>query len=186
MRGIPKRGTSRRKNRSVTPAYSLWTLGHGNRFFIYFHFCAIIKYIFPRRYPFDKGTKEQEVKMSKEAGMARKGYEKLIVWQKADELAYQVYLETRRFPKEELYGITSQVRRASISIPTNIAEGTGRQGRNELRQFVNISLGSMAEVSYLLGFCRRLGYLNESRYNLLEGLRVEVWALLWRFYQSLV
>lgn len=118
--------------------------------------------------------------------MVKKGYEKLIVWQKADDLAYRVYAETKNFPKDELYGITSQLRRAVISVPTNLAEGTGRQGKNELRQFVNISLGSMAEVSYLLGFCNRVGYLSDDKFNSLEGLRVEVWALLWRFYQSLL
>lgn len=62
-----------------------------------------------------------------------KGYKKLIVWQKADALAFEVYLETKNFPKEEIYGMTSQLRRAALSIPTNIVEGTGRQGKNELR-----------------------------------------------------
>ena len=78
------------------------------------------------------------------------GYKKLIVWQKADELAYQVYIETRNFPKEEIYGITSQLRRAALSVPTNIVEGYGRQSKNELRRFTNIALGSLAEVKYLI------------------------------------
>lgn len=60
-----------------------------------------------------------------------KGYKKLIVWQKADELAYQVYLETEKFPKHEIYGITSQLRRAAVSVPTNIVEGVGRQARQK-------------------------------------------------------
>ena len=77
-----------------------------------------------------------------------KGYKKLIVWRKADELAYQIYLETKKFPKDEVYGITSQLRRAAFSVPTNIVEGTGRQGKNEMRQFVNIALGSLAETEY--------------------------------------
>jgi four helix bundle protein len=113
-----------------------------------------------------------------------KGYKKLIVWQKADELAYQVCLETKKFPKDEIYGITSQLRRAAISIPTNIVEGTGRQGKNELRQFINIALGSLAETEYLLEFCSRLGYLNKESYNKLESLRKEVGGLLWNFYKS--
>ncbi len=75
-----------------------------------------------------------------------KGYKKLIVWRKADELARQVYLETKKFPKDEMYGITSQLRRAAISIPTNIVEGTGRQNKNELKQFINVALGSLAET----------------------------------------
>ena len=59
--------------------------------------------------------------------MSEAGYKKLLVWQKADELAYQVYLETKKFPKEEIYGITSQLRRAALSIPTNLVEGRGRR-----------------------------------------------------------
>ncbi len=114
-----------------------------------------------------------------------KGYKKLIVWQKADELVYQIYLETKKFPKDEIYGITSQLRRAAISIPTNIVEGTGRQGKNELRQFLNIALGSLAETEYLLEFCYRLGYLKEADYNRLEGLRKETGGLLWNFHKSL-
>jgi len=114
-----------------------------------------------------------------------KGYKKLIVWQKADELTYQVYLETKKFPKDEIYGITSQIRRAAISIPTNVVEGTGRQSKKELKQFVNIALGSLAETEYLLEFCLRLKYLNEESYERLEGLRKDLGALLWRFYKSL-
>jgi four helix bundle protein len=58
-----------------------------------------------------------------------RGYRKLIVWQRADELAYQVYISTKDFPKEEIFGVTSQLRRASLSVSTNIVEGYGRQGR---------------------------------------------------------
>ena len=114
-----------------------------------------------------------------------KGYKKLIVWQKADELAYQVYLETKKFPKDEIYGITSQLRRAVISVPTNIVEGTGRQGKKEMRQFANIALGSLAETEYLLDFCFRLTYLNDESYRRLESLRKDVGGLLWNFYKSL-
>ncbi len=113
-----------------------------------------------------------------------KGYKKLIVWQKADELAFQVYIETKKYPKDEIYGITSQLRRAVISIPTNIVEGTGRQNKNELKQFINIALGSLAETEYLLEFCFRLKYLKEKDYNRLESLRREVGGLLWNFYNS--
>jgi len=67
---------------------------------------------------------------------------------------------TKNFPKEETFGITSQIRRAALSVPTNIAEGYGGQGRKELRQFANIALGSLAEVRYSLDFSLRLQYLN--------------------------
>jgi len=114
-----------------------------------------------------------------------KGYKKLTTWQKADELAYQIYLETKNLPKDETYGMTSQLRRAAISVPTNIVEGVGRQGKKEFKQFTNIALGSLAETEYLLEFCFRLKYFNETTYNRLESLRSEVGRLLWRLYQSL-
>ena len=108
-----------------------------------------------------------------------------MVWQKADELAYEVYLETKKFPEDEIYGITSQLRRAVLSIPTNIVEGAGRQGKKELKQFINISLGSLSETEYLLEFCLRLKYLSKEVYQKLEGLRNKTGALLWKFYKSL-
>lgn len=116
--------------------------------------------------------------------MKEKGYKKLIVWQKADELAYQVYLETKKFPKEETYGITSQLRRAVLSIPTNLVEGVGRQGRREVKQFANIALGSLAETEYLLEFSLKLKYFDQKVYSKLENLRQEVGNLLWKFYLS--
>jgi len=114
-----------------------------------------------------------------------KSYKKLIVWQKADEFAYQIYIATKSFPREEVYGITSQLRRASLSVPTNIVEGTGRQGKKELKRFSNIALGSLLETEYLLEFCLRLKYLKKVEYDKLESLRSQVGALLWKFNKSL-
>ena len=111
-------------------------------------------------------------------------YKKLIVWQKADQLAYQIYLISKNFPREEQFGLTSQLRRAAISIPTNIVEGTGRQSKGETKQFVNIALGSFVEVDYLLGFCKRLEFFSEQDYPKLLQLKQEVGALLWCFYKS--
>ena len=65
--------------------------------------------------------------------MGEAGYKKLVVWQKADELAFEVYLATRTFPKDEIYGVISQLRWAALSVPTNIVEGSGRQGKKELK-----------------------------------------------------
>ena len=109
----------------------------------------------------------------------------MVVWQKADELAYQVYLATKSFPKEEIYGITSQLRRAVLSIPVNIVEGYGRQGKKELKQFLNIALGSLAETEYLIDFSLRLNYLTIEKHNKLQNLRIEVGKLLWRFFKSI-
>ena len=117
--------------------------------------------------------------------MEKKGYKKLKVWEKADELAFGVYLATKTFPKDERFGLTSQLRRAALSVPTNIVEGYGRHGRNELRQFVNIALGSLAETEYLLEFSLRLEYFTEEKYDRLESLREETGKLLWGFYESL-
>jgi len=114
-----------------------------------------------------------------------KGYKKLLVWKKADELARAVYKATLKFPKEEVFGITSQLRRAVLSIPTNLVEGQGRQNRGELRQFVNFAMGSAAETEYLLDFCVHLGYLDEEALKQIQPLRHHVGALLWRFYQSI-
>ena len=117
--------------------------------------------------------------------MEEKGYKKLIVWKKADELSYQVYIETKYFPKEEIYGITSQLRRAALSVPTNIVEGYGRQGKKELKQFINIALGSLAETEYLLDFSLKLNLLNKENHKELQDLRQEVGRLLWKFYKSI-
>ena len=113
-----------------------------------------------------------------------KGYKKLIVWQKANELAYQIYIKSKDFPRDELFGITSQLRRAALSIPTNIAEGMGRQNKRETKQFVNIALGSLAEIEYLMEFCTRLKYLNNDEYEYLDKQRSEIGSMLWGLYQS--
>ena len=117
--------------------------------------------------------------------MARPGYEKLLVWQKADELAFQIYVATKGFPREELYAMTSQLGRAALSVPTNIVEGYARQGKNEFRQFANIALGSLTETKYPLGFCLRLKYLKPQEHSRLGALAEDTGRLLWRFYESL-
>lgn len=114
-----------------------------------------------------------------------KGYEKLIVWQVADEFVFQIYERTKGFPRQEQYGLIAQLRRAAVSIPTNIAEGTGRQGKNETRQFANIALGSLAECEYLVRLSSRLGFFNEHDRSELCALSDRVGALLWGFYKSL-
>lgn len=116
--------------------------------------------------------------------MENKAYKKLLVWEKADRLAHGIYLVTKNFPREEIYGITSQLRRAAVSVPTNIVEGTGRQNKGELRQFANIALGSLFEVEYLLEFSCRSHFITKDEFNRLDQLRNEVGALLWGFYKS--
>jgi len=112
-------------------------------------------------------------------------YKELIVWQKADELAIEVYKVTKGFPKDEIYGLTSQLRRAVLSIPTNIVEGYARKGDKELARFVNIAIGSMTETEYLLDFSKRLGYISENEYNRIDEIRGEAGKLLWSFYKKI-
>ena len=113
-----------------------------------------------------------------------KSFQGLVVWKQADDLAFEIYKITRSFPKDELYGITSQLRRAALSVPTNLAEGSGRQNKAETRQFANVALGSLFEVESLLKFSFRLGFLSQDDYSLLENQRGKVGALLWGFYRS--
>lgn len=116
--------------------------------------------------------------------MGVRGYEKLKAWQKADELVVDVYLVTQKFPKDELFGLTSQLRRAAVSIPTNLAEGSGRQGKNEIKYFANVALGSLAEVTYLIDLSKKLHFIADAEHKRLISLREELGALLWGFYKS--
>lgn len=94
-------------------------------------------------------------------------------------------MATQNFPRREIYGITSQLRRASLSVPTNLVEGMGRGSQKELIRFTNIALGSLAETEYLLEFSVRLGHLSQAQFKELEKLRSNVGAKLWSFYKTL-
>ncbi len=102
----------------------------------------------------------------------------LKVWQRAHEFALVAYKATAQFPKEELYGITNQLRRSSVSIPTNIAEGCGRNSNAELARFLQIAMGSAAEAEYQLLLCRDLNYLSETQYTRLSNEIVEIRRML--------
>lgn len=115
----------------------------------------------------------------------KQGYEDLKVWQKSKELVRQVYLETKEFPKEELYGITNQIRRAAVSIPLNIAEGKGRFHTKEYIQFLFTARGSVNEVMTLLDICLDLGYLKEAPMKELKKCSGEIAAMLNGLIQSL-
>lgn len=89
--------------------------------------------------------------------MSIQSYQDLEIWQRSMDLAEQLYLLTRTFPKEELFGLTSQIRRAATSVPANIAEGWGRQGTAEFQQFLRIASGSLRELETHLLLARRVG-----------------------------
>ena len=91
-----------------------------------------------------------------------KNYKELLVWQKAMDLAAEVYKVVQMLPKEELYAMSSQLRRASVSIPSNIAEGNARNSTKEYIQFLSIARGSNSEVETQLLLCQRLCLLRES------------------------
>lgn len=116
--------------------------------------------------------------------MADDRWKKLEVWRLADELAVEVYRLTRDFPREEMYGLTSQLRRAALSVPTNVVEGYSRRGDKELVQFLNIGYGSLAEAKYLLHFARRLGYLDENTYGDVAHRYDALGRKFWAFYNS--
>ena len=88
-------------------------------------------------------------------------YKDLIVWQKAMAMVEIVYNLTQKMPKEELFSLTNQIRRAAISVPSNIAEGFGRQSKKEYQQFLSIANGSVCEIETQLLLCVRIGYLTE-------------------------
>ena len=92
-----------------------------------------------------------------------KEYKDLKIWQKGIEIVSDIYILTKKFPKEELYGLTSQIRRSAISIPSNIAEGFRRYHNKEYRQFLYISLGSCAELETQIAIAKNLKYITEEK-----------------------
>jgi four helix bundle protein len=107
--------------------------------------------------------------------MAR-DYTKIKAWQLTDEFALMVYKATKDFPKSEIWGLTSQMRRAAVSASANVVEGAARRNRNEYLQFLYIAISSLAELNYYIRFTREIGYLDAHRYEELwakgrEGLR---------------
>ena len=102
-----------------------------------------------------------------------KDFRQLKVWEKAHTLVLLTYKITKKFPKEEIYGLTSQLRRAASSIPTNIAEGCGRSGP-EFRLFLQIAMGSACEVEYLLLLSHELENISESEFEDLSTRVIEI------------
>ncbi|MBP6882270.1 MAG: four helix bundle protein [Candidatus Levybacteria bacterium] len=111
-------------------------------------------------------------------------YRDLIVWQKTDSFAHLVYKETKLFPKSEIFGLTSQLRRAALSVPTNIVEGYSRLSKNEFRHFLTISYGSLSEAEYLLLFSLEEGLIKKEDYENLISLKDECGRLIWGMYIS--
>src|SRR6185312_4307575 len=111
-------------------------------------------------------------------------YERFAAWRECHALALEVYRATRVFPKDELYGLTSQARRAAFSAAANIVEGSAKRGSAEFRRFLDVSLGSLTELGYTLRISRELGILPEESWGKLNDLQSRARFLTWKLYAS--
>ena len=109
------------------------------------------------------------------------GYHKLLVYRSADALVLGIYEVTKKFPRDEAFGLTSQIRRAAVSVPSNIVEGYTRKGRNDKLHFYNIAQGSLTELEYQIELSRKLKYITEDDYIKLITKKDEVGKLLYGF-----
>ena len=111
-----------------------------------------------------------------------KAYEKLEAWQACHRLVVAVYVASREWPPDERFGLIAQARRAAFSAAANIAEGSAKRGHREFRRFLDTSLGSLAELSYIILLTRELGYLQEESASALESIRDQAGRLTWGLY----
>lgn len=112
-------------------------------------------------------------------------YKDLIVWKKALNVVSDIYRLTSSFPKEEMYGLTSQMRRSALSIPSNIAEGAARKQRKEYHYFVRVAYGSCAELETQIEISKRLGFLSIEKMQEIEDVLQEVMRMLHKVKLSL-
>ena len=112
-------------------------------------------------------------------------FRKIKVWEKAHLLTIAIYEATKPFPSDERYGLTSQLRRAAMSVPTNIAEGSGRRSDKEFANFMNIAMGFASEVEYLLLLSKDVGHLNQTIHAALQADIEEVKRMLTAFQNKL-
>ena len=107
-----------------------------------------------------------------------KNFRELIVWQKSMDFITTIYKISKSFPKDEQFGLTSQIRRAAVSVPSNIAEGFGRKSDGDFNRFLSISLGSNYEVQTQVEICRNLEFINENEYSHLNRQLEEIARML--------
>lgn len=112
-------------------------------------------------------------------------FHKLIIWQRSHQLTLAVYRISKLFPKEEIFGLTSQMRRAVSSIPTNIAEGCGRASNKDFAHFLQIAIGSATEVEYQLLLARDINYINDDDYQTLANETVVVRKMIIKYQSEL-
>jgi four helix bundle protein len=112
-------------------------------------------------------------------------YERFEAWQLCHELTLAVYRVTESFPSDERFGLTSQARRAAVSAAVNIAEGAAKHGRREFRRYLDIAIGSLAELSYILRLSRDLRLVSADGLRNVDGLRERASQVTWSLYRSL-
>lgn len=115
-----------------------------------------------------------------------KTFKELIVWQKSHKLVLEIYKATKTYPKEEVYALTNQIRRASVSIAANIAEGYKKKSKPSKLNFLNISEGSLEEVKYYLILSKDLQFLTEKEFSQLEGITEEVGRLIAGYSNAII
>ena len=114
-----------------------------------------------------------------------KTFKDLIVWQRAYQLTLAIYKSTSDYPKHEQYGLSSQLRRAAVSVISNIAEGYARKGRTEYLQFLSLAYSSLSELEAQIMLSKDLQYINESKFKELVGLKDEVGGMLFSILRKL-
>jgi four helix bundle protein len=114
-----------------------------------------------------------------------RNHKDLEVWKKSIELVKEIYQITRDFPKDELYGLTSQIRRSAVSIPSNISEGAARHYKTEFKQFLYIALGSLSELETQLIISNEIEILNKSKFEEISDNLVEIRKMLLGLIKSL-
>ena len=126
-----------------------------------------------------------QLKTKNHEGDRLKDFRKQKVWGKAHDLALEVYRVTETFPKTELFGLTSQIRRAGVSIPANIAEGCGRDTDADFARFLQIAMGSASELEYHLLLAHDLGFFHKAAYEEISNKTTEVKQMLTSFIKKL-
>ena len=112
-------------------------------------------------------------------------FHKLGIWQRSHQLTLDVYKVSKSFPKDELFGLTSQIRRAASSVPTNIAEGCGRASNKDLANFLQIAIGSASEVEYELLLAHDLEYINDEAFNKLTSETIAIRKMITKYKSEL-
>ena len=112
-------------------------------------------------------------------------FHKLMIWQRSHRLTLEIYKISKTFPKSEIFGLTSQIRRAVSSIPTNIAEGCGRNSKKEFAHFLQIAIGSATEVEYQLLLAHDINYINDDDYQILTDETVAVRKMIIKYQSEL-